>query len=274
MFVLFTIYTISPLSYHSMSYFSLTSILHSTWMITPTSKPVVQHDQMYCSSWPIYKLVALNHTLRHHTGSVNAIAINPDGNRLISGGRVNPLICLFSFSWLSGDDGHIVVWNAVTGERSKLFPACFVVLLGQLFGLLKGLGYHWWQYPHINAPNHQYVVAPWPLTTTEWLGFFFLQSTYRYFAQAVVHNGPVLDIKFNLAPHHTCQTFIDALPSTGHVLWHASVISRNSDPNYNIFRSSEPELWVIFLLCLRTIFMPTEYYYAYVLSRPHVYLLT
>ena len=49
-----------------------------------------------------------------------------------------------------------------------------------------------------------------------------------------------------------------------------AVISRNSDWNYNIFLSSEPELWVIFLICLQTIFMPMEYYYAYVLPRPHV----
>ena len=49
---------------------------------------------------------------------------------------------------------------------------------------------------------------------------------------------------------------------------------RNLDWNYNIFQNSEPELWVIYLICLRTIFMPTDYYYAYVFSRPHAYLPT
>jgi hypothetical protein len=46
----------------------------------------------------------------------------------------------------------------------------------------------------------------------------------------------------------------------------------NSDWSYNIFWSSEPELWVIYLIWLRTILMPTEHYYAYVLSHPHAYL--
>ena len=44
----------------------------------------------------------------------------------------------------------------------------------------------------------------------------------------------------------------------------------NPDWNYIIFRSSKLELWVIFLICLPTIFMPMEYYYAYVLPCPHV----
>jgi hypothetical protein len=39
-------------------------------------------------------------------------------------------------------------------------------------------------------------------------------------------------------------------------------------------QTSKPELWVIYLIWLQTIFMPTDYYYAYVLSRPHAYLPT
>ena len=171
---------------------------------------IVQRDRICRSSWPIYKLVALNHTLHHHAGSVNAVALNPNGDRLISGGRVNSLTRLCGLSWLSGDDGHIVVWNAMTGEKMQVISCVYHGPIGSLVwitqrpGLSPGFAFgcadgsiHVYQCPESSVRDDALAIDDYWITWVFFV-FCFWQSTYRYFAQTAVHDGPVLDLKFDV----------------------------------------------------------------------------
>jgi hypothetical protein len=89
------------------------------------------------------KLVTLNHTLHHHVGGVNAIALNPDGDRVISSGKVkflNPFVHLFMLV-------QVMTVTSLYGmlrqeRRFKSFLVCFMVLSDHSFGLPKGLSFH------------------------------------------------------------------------------------------------------------------------------------
>ena len=63
------------------------------------------------------------HTLIHHKSHVNAIAINPECNRLLSGGKRSakwlPGITLLTFSTIPGDDAELIVWNLSIGEMMQ-----------------------------------------------------------------------------------------------------------------------------------------------------------
>ncbi|KIM73656.1 hypothetical protein PILCRDRAFT_15084, partial [Piloderma croceum F 1598] len=61
-------------------------------------------------------LVALNYTLHHHASRVNAVAVSPDGDRLLSG----------------GDDAEIVIWDLLTGEKVQVLSCAFNGPVGAL----------------------------------------------------------------------------------------------------------------------------------------------
>jgi len=134
--------------------------------------------------------VALNHTLHHHARSVNTVTLNPNGDRLISGGRVNSLTHLCGLSWLSGDDSHIVVWNAMTGEKMQVISCVFhgpirsLVWITQRPGLSPGFAFgcangsiHIYQCPESSVCDNALAIDNYWITWKKKL-FIFILAVY------------------------------------------------------------------------------------------------
>ena len=71
----------------------------------------------------------LEHTLIHHKSHVNAIAFNPECDRLLRGGvrsaKWLPGSTLLIFLTIPGDDAEVVVWNLSTGEMMQTIQCPF-----------------------------------------------------------------------------------------------------------------------------------------------------
>jgi WD40 repeat protein len=151
------------------------------------------------------QLMTLNYTLRHHTASINAVALNSDGDRLLSGGKS---ISLFSEHLpvphgCTGDDADVVVWDTLTGEKVQVIHCAFHGPIGALvwvpqkpslasgfaFGCADG-SIHLYKRVESSVSDRVLLVDDSDLT-------FVIQTVYQYFAQDQVHDGPVLDLKYD-----------------------------------------------------------------------------
>lgn len=89
----------------------------------------------------------LEHTLIHHKNHVNAIAINPECDRLLSGGTRSakwlPGSTLLIFLTIPGDDAELVVWNLSTGEMMQTIRCPFFGAISAIVWLpaMPGLGH-------------------------------------------------------------------------------------------------------------------------------------
>lgn len=114
-------------------------------------------------------VMTLDYTLHHHISGVNAVALSPDGDRLLSG----------------GDDADIVVWNILTGEKVQVIRCAFHGPIGALVWIpeLPGL-----------APGFAFGCADGSIHVYQRVE---TSSDYQYFTQDLVHDGPVIDLKFD-----------------------------------------------------------------------------
>lgn len=78
------------------------------------------------------QFMILNHTLHHHTAGVNAVALSPDGNRLLSAGKLSQILIYSTVHCYPGDDADIVVWNTMTGEKMQVISSAFHGPIGAL----------------------------------------------------------------------------------------------------------------------------------------------
>ena len=89
----------------------------------------------------------LDYTLHHHTSGVNAVSLSPDGDRLLSGGKLMFLHLKVSHLHGAGDDADIVVWNILTGEKVQVIQCAFhgpigaLVWIPELPGLVPGFAF-------------------------------------------------------------------------------------------------------------------------------------
>ncbi|KIM72519.1 hypothetical protein PILCRDRAFT_81788, partial [Piloderma croceum F 1598] len=113
--------------------------------------------------------MVLEYTLHHHALDVNAVALKPEGDRLLSG----------------GDDADVVVWDIWTGEKVQVISCAFNGPIGVLVWIpeLPGL-----------APGFAFGCADGSIHVYQHVES---SSNYQYLAQEHVHDGPVLDLKFD-----------------------------------------------------------------------------
>jgi WD40 repeat protein len=79
------------------------------------------------------QLMILEYTLHHHVSGVNAIALSPEGDRLLSGGKSKPLTSRVApTDDLTGDDADIVIWDILTGEKVQVISCAFHGPIGAL----------------------------------------------------------------------------------------------------------------------------------------------
>ena len=78
------------------------------------------------------QFMILNHTLHHHTAGVNAVALSPDGNRLLSAGKLSQILIYSIIHCYPGDDADVVVWNTMTGEKIQVISSAFHGPVGAL----------------------------------------------------------------------------------------------------------------------------------------------
>ena len=93
----------------------------------------------------------LEYTLIHHKSPVNAIAISPECDRLLSGSMRStkwlPGSTLLFFLTIPGDDAELVVWNLWTGEMMQTIHCPFfgatsaIVWLPAMPGLCHGFAF-------------------------------------------------------------------------------------------------------------------------------------
>ena len=89
----------------------------------------------------------LEHTLIHHKNHVNAFAINPVCDRLLSRGTRSakwlPGSTLLIFLTIPGDDAELVVWNLSTGEMMQTIRCPFFGAISAIVWLpaMPGLGH-------------------------------------------------------------------------------------------------------------------------------------
>jgi len=74
----------------------------------------------------------LDSTLHHHVLKVNAVALNPEGDRLLSGGKSKSLTKSHPTQDPIGDDADIVIWNILTGEKVQVILCAFHGPIGAL----------------------------------------------------------------------------------------------------------------------------------------------
>jgi WD40 repeat protein len=146
----------------------------------------------------------LDHTLHHHTSGVNTVALSPEGDRLLSGGESKPSTMEnHSTQHCTGDDVDIVVWNILTGEKVQVVSCAFHGPVGALVwipeqpGLVLGFAFgcangsiHIYQRCESSVCDHATLISGSELTP-------IFQSNYQYFTQGSVHNGPIMDLKFD-----------------------------------------------------------------------------
>jgi len=150
------------------------------------------------------QIMTLSQTRHHHTAGVNAVALSPDGNRLLSAGKSKWCADIFryslSFRWQCGyccmehldrreDASHLYRvpwshWSARLGSPTAWHVTGFCLWL------------HQWQHPCISVSS---VTGTWLaiIIDTTRLTWNCFQSNYQYFAQELVHGGPIMDIKFD-----------------------------------------------------------------------------
>jgi WD40 repeat protein len=151
------------------------------------------------------QFMILNHTLHHHTAGVNAVALSPNGNRLLSAGKLSQILIYSIIHCYPGDDADVVVWNTMTGEKMQVISSAFHGPVGALvwvsskpdmspgfaFGCADG-SIHVYQLLESSVRNDDHDL----LTAINSLANCF-QSNYQYFVQELVHDGPIMDIKFD-----------------------------------------------------------------------------
>jgi len=57
----------------------------------------------------------LKYTL-HHAAGINAVALSPDGKRLLSGAKLK-VIHQYILLFIIIQDADVVIWNTMTGEK-------------------------------------------------------------------------------------------------------------------------------------------------------------
>ena len=140
-----------------------------TWPITPTTR-YAHYSNRSDSQLTVVnlQLMTLDYTLHHHAANINAVALNPDGDRLISGGKleinylfIQPFI-IIQVTTLTLSYGTL--WRV---RRYRLSPVRSMVPLEHSFGFPKGLGCHQ-ALPsvvlmavstYISGQDHQYVIT-------------------------------------------------------------------------------------------------------------------
>ncbi|BAZ14198.1 hypothetical protein NIES4071_60380 [Calothrix sp. NIES-4071] len=112
------------------------------------------------------------HTLKGHTAAVNAIAISPDGKRIVS----------------ASDDRSVCEWDIKTGKKLYSFT-------GQAGAVLSVA---------ISPDNKMFAsgcvdrkISSWHLETKKYLGIFNYSSSAYYSDSPVSHNGFVSSIAFS-----------------------------------------------------------------------------
>jgi WD40 repeat protein len=81
--------------------------------------------------------MTLDYTLHHHVSAVNTVTLSPDGERLLSGGKVKYLPSdNFSLD-CAGNDADVVIWNNLTGEKVQVITCAFHGPIGALTWISK-----------------------------------------------------------------------------------------------------------------------------------------
>jgi WD40 repeat protein len=139
----------------------------------------------------------LEYTLHHHVLGINAIALSPEGDRLLSGGKSKLLTFgVTPTDDLTGDDADIVIWDILTGEKVQVISCAFHGPIGaltwipELSSLVPGFAFgcangsiHVYQrlessvckhHEFVNQSNIHYSIqlpVPYPRTCPQWSNF-------------------------------------------------------------------------------------------------------
>ena len=101
----------------------------------------------------------LKYTLHHHVLGINALALSPEGDRLLSGGKSKLLtLRVAPTDDLTGDDADMVIWGILTGEKVQVISCAFHGPIGALTWIPKLSGLvPMAVYMYISVSSHLYV---------------------------------------------------------------------------------------------------------------------